>query len=275
MMKLGVRAHDFGKAEPDTLASAIYGAGFEAVQLAIPKAIAGIDSMADVTGDVLDRVGEAFRIRNVEISVLGCYIEPSLPDKEVRLAQVETFRRGLEAAKYLGVSLVGTETTRFDPDPANEPNREQAYQALLDSVRRMTEHAERLGVQIAIEPVADHTLHSAELAKRLLEEVDSDCVRIIFDPVNMILERTAVRQREIYRQFLDILGDRLCAVHIKDIVFEAGEKVWRNLGEGVVYYDDIVTWLHANLPNIPLLREHVKPQSAQIDIEAMRRLARR
>lgn len=270
-MKIGARAHDFGRHSESELPRIIKDAGFDAVQLAITKAIEGISSFDGVTTRLLENIRRSFAENNVEISVMGCYVEIGSTDKDERLREVDRFLTGLDHAKELGVSLAGTETTNFNPAPEYESGREAAYQGLKDSVLRIVEKAEKVGVQIGIEPVADHTLNSAALTKRLLDEVGSDKLKLIFDPVNLILSDTAKRQEDIYKEFFDAVGDKIAAVHMKDIVFENGEKIWRNIGNGIVNYDVIFEWLHLNKPDISLLREHVKMDSYKTDIEAMLR----
>ena len=97
-MKIGIRAHDFGCLPPVRLAEKMAAQGVEAAQLAIPKAIAGVESYAQVTDGLLREIGAAFREHHIDIAVLGCYIEPSLPDEAARKAQLDTFRLGLRCA---------------------------------------------------------------------------------------------------------------------------------------------------------------------------------
>ena len=52
-MKIGIRAHDFGCLPPVRLAEKMAAQGVEAAQLAIPKAIAGVESYAQVTDGLL------------------------------------------------------------------------------------------------------------------------------------------------------------------------------------------------------------------------------
>lgn len=272
-MIIGVRAHDFGKQEPESLASSISSSGFQGAQLALKKAILGIETDRDITPRVLERIAKAFLDSRVEISVLGCYVEPSIPDANERMEQVKRFKQGVENASFLGAPIVATETTRYPVGPEFESGREAAYLRLKDSVLRMVEQGERLGIDIGIEPVADHTLNSVELTKRLLEETDSSRLKIVFDPVNMLLPGDENRQESIYRSFLTELGNEIAALHMKDIVFENNEKVWRNLGSGIVAYDYIFEWALKNKPDIPILREHVRPDSSQIDLEFMRKMS--
>lgn len=274
-MRIGVRAHDFGRKAPDALARAVAGAGFETAQLALTKAVDGVAAFSDVTPALLERVRAAFDAAGVGIAVLGCYVEPSLPDRAERKRQVDNFLLGLEHAKALGVDIAGTETTRLDPTPENEARREGLYQCLRDSVLRMAEKAEKVGVGVGIEPVADHTLNTPELARRLLDEVGSDRVKIIFDPVNMILADTAGDQERVYANFLHLLGDRIRILHVKDVVFEKGEKVWRPIGAGMVSNAIVFDWFRQHAPNIPALREGARPESFTADCAALRALVGR
>lgn len=268
-MKLGLRAHDFGRQSAESLAASIAAAGFECCQLAPAKAIDGIEHFNDITDEHLENIREGFLRHNIEITVLGCYIEPSFTEQDKRLEQVEIFCTNLTNAKKLGVSIVGTETTGLSVDtPTAE--REKRYQLLKDSVERMVERAEKEEVFIGIEPVAVHTLNSAELARRLLDEVKSKWLKIIFDPVNLILPETVNNQLQIFQSVLDLLGNDIVAMHIKDIVIEGDKKIWRNIGQGVVDYSTIAEWLRANKPDMRLLREEVKPDSYKICMDAMR-----
>ena len=269
-MKFGLRAHDFGRQSAESLAQKIKEAGFDCAQLAPAKAITGIEHFNDITDKHLHDIGTAFSNHGVDISVLGCYIEPSLTDKDARLGQVEIFKTNLSNAKKIGSTVVGTETTGLD---INTPpaEREKIYQLLKDSVLRMAEQATKEEVFISIEPVAEHTLNSAELARRLLDEVNCKWLKIIFDPVNLILPNTIDNQTQIYNNVLNLLGNDIVAMHIKDIVIENGQKVWRNIGKGAVDYSQIAPWVKANKPNMPLLREEVRPESYKEDLDAIKK----
>ncbi len=272
-MKLGIRAHDLGRQSAESLPRAVRAEGFDAVQLALAKAVEGVANFADVNSTLLDRVRLNFASQNVEISVLGCYIEPSLPNSGERLRQVGNFLLGLEHARDLGVTLVGTETTHLAPTPENETRREKLYHLLRDSVLRMAEKAEKLDVDIGIEPVAEHTLNTPELARRLLDEVGSERVKIIFDPVNMLLADNADRQEEVFGNFLNLLGQDVRILHVKDVVFENGEKVWRPIGQGMVNQRFVFDWMRANMPDIPAIREDARADSFAPDLAAMREFA--
>jgi sugar phosphate isomerase/epimerase len=267
-MKVGVRAHDFGRLEVGELARRIKAAGFECVQLAPAKAIQNVEKFADITPRVLADISREFSAADVELTVLGCYIEPSVPDKDARLQNVKIFCDNLHHAKELGISVVGTETTHF-PIDATPEERERVYLLLKDSVLRMVEVAEKTGVNVGIEPVAEHTLNTPALTRRLLDEVQSDRLKIIFDPVNLLLPATFGDQQRIFAEAFDAFGEEIVALHVKDIVIEKNEKAWRNIGAGGVQYGQILPWLRQHKPEMRLLREGVAMDSYKICRRAM------
>jgi len=269
-MKIGVRAHDFGRNSIENIVKIITEAGFTCTQLAPTKAIEGIANFADITENHIEKIQTAFA--DLEITVLGCYIEPSVTDKETRLKNVEIFKNNLTYAKKLGVKIVGTETTHLDTNTP-QAEREKIYALLKDSVLRLAEHAEKENVFIGIEPVAEHTLNTPELTKRLLDEVNSNQLKIIFDPVNLVLPETISRQNEIFQQTFDLIGEEIVAVHIKDIVIENNQKVWREIGQGVIDYTQIMGWLLKNKPHVNMLREGVTRDSYENDLRVMLKMS--
>jgi len=270
-MKIGVRAHDFGRMPVNELAATIKNVGFDCIQLAPTKAIEGIGHFREITERYLDEIKSAVDGEKLEIRVLGCYIEPSLQDKDKRLEQVGFFINGLTHAKKLDIPIVGTETTHLNID-ASSSEREEIFQLLKDSVLRMIEAAERENIIVGIEPVAEHTLNTPELCRRLMDEVDSDKLKVIFDPVNLVLPSTVHRQQEIFKQSFELFGKDIVAVHMKDIVIEDEQKVWCKIGEGVIDYAFIFDWLKENKPDMRLLREGVQMDSYKQDLEAIGRL---
>jgi len=266
-MKVGVRAHDFGRHSADDLARIIKEAGFECVQLAPTKALVGVDGF-DKIEPYLDEIGTAFSKHDVEITVLGCYIEPSLTDDEERLKNVEIFKKSLSYAKQLGIKIVGTETTNL-PLFTAPSEREKVYQILKDSVLRMVEQAEKESVYVGIEPVAEHTLNTPELTQRLFSEINSKQLKIIFDPVNLVLPSIINRQKEIFNELFRLVGNEIAVMHIKDIVAEDNQKVWCNIGAGIIDYGYILDWVKRFKPDMRLLREGVEMDSYKQDLKVM------
>lgn len=262
-MKIGVRAHDYGKLPVETLIEAIRQDGFSNIQLAIPKAIEGIGGFDQITPGLIQKIKAVCQQEQVEISVFGCYIEPSLVDETKRQAEVDKFLKGIEYAKQLDARCIGTETTRFN---GTEEEREDAFQSLLKSVRTMVQKAEEVGIDIGIEPVAYHTLATPQLTKRLLDTINSPRLKVILDPVNLITVENIKNQESLWQECIELFGDKICAVHIKGIKVNSDNELEKSgLGECQVNFKSILREVITRDPEMPILREEAIPAIANLD----------
>ncbi|MDO4293457.1 MAG: sugar phosphate isomerase/epimerase family protein [Eubacteriales bacterium] len=266
-MKIGVRGHDYGKHSAEKFARILREEGYETVQLAIPRAIEGAESFADVTEELVDRIRSAFEKEQLEIGVFSCYMDLSSPDDEVRGRAVETFCRCLSLARQAGARMVGSETSY---ECLSRREKARRFPLLLDSLKRMTEEAERVGMTIGLEPVQDHTLESMDAAAEVLDILGSDRVRLIFDPVNLLRRPLEVNQEEYWRRCLELGGDRIAAVHMKDFVpGEDGRQLACPLGEGVMEYRLIREWMKGRT-DLPVMRDELDLAFAEKDMAYLR-----
>lgn len=264
-MKVGLRAHDYGKMPVDKLFKKISDDGFYEIQLALPKAIEGVNSLDDVDEDLLESIKENMQKYGISIAVFGCYVELGCLDEEERQKEVNRFLKGMDFAKYLGAKCIGSETTHLSMDTPEEERR-IAFEGLVDSVRQIVKKGEEIGLDVAIEPVARHTLNTPELTRELIERVPSEHLKIIFDPVNLVTETNLVEQETLWDRAFECFGERIVALHMKGIRFnEAGELEKANLNTNAVNFKRIISWLKTNQPEVPVLREEINPQEAEAD----------
>ena len=229
MITIGVRAHDFGTLPPEELAAAVALPGVSCIQLALSKAVSGVEKDPAILGPAGARsIRDAFSRRGVSIAVLGCYINPVHPDPSARNEALRRFEDHLRAAADFGCRIVGTETGSIEPDCSFHPDtaKESTFRALVDSVRRLARVAEATGpggAIVGIEAVADkNTISSAALMKRLLAEVDSPSVGVIFDPTNLVPNKGVKSQDSFLDECFAAFGDRIVAIHAKDYRMEEG-----------------------------------------------------
>lgn len=233
-MKIGVRAHDYGRHTAPELAALLKNEGYETVQLAIPRAIVGIESYEDITEALCEEIREAFEKQGVEIAVMGCYMDLGNPDEEVRTQAVETFKRCLRLNKILGARVVGSETAY---PHLSKLEKHRWFSPMMESLKELCDEAVRHDVWMAVEPVGWHPLEDVETAADVLRELDDDHVKIIFDPANVLERPAEVNQGAYWKRCLETLGGYIEAVHLKDFtVDENGAYVPKLLGEGDMDY---------------------------------------
>lgn len=231
----GARAHDYPGKTPAEHFTAIQADGMSTMQLAIPKSFG---AAYPIPQDLLDEIRQALQERDMCVTVLGCYINPALEEESERLAQVETYIKAMPAAHFLGAKCIGTETTRFIGTPEEH---KAAMDRLVDSMKRMAAEAEKHDVYIGVEPVSSHTLSRPEYVTELLERVGSDRIRIIFDPINLIMKSDMEDQPAFIRTCKETFGDKIVAIHVKDFRFnEEGRKAEAPMFEGEFDWETFV-----------------------------------
>jgi sugar phosphate isomerase/epimerase len=263
-MKIGIRAHDFGKLSPGELADKLAVEGIEAIQLAVPKAIEGVESYADISDALLEQMRTVFTERGITIAVLGCYIEPSLEDTKARLAQIDTFFYGIDCATALNAVCIGTETTAFSGD---EMKRAEQFGRLCDSIERMLKKAQPLGVTVAIEPVAVHTINTPIMAAKLLKEFSGSGLSMIFDPVNLLTPEKVLDQNRLWNESIVAFGESVKAIHVKDMTVKKGKFSPCLLGEGLIDYESVIApWFCFHNKNISILREGIQKENVRNEL---------
>lgn len=270
-MKIGVRAHDHGRMEIENMAARLRGEGYDAAQLALPKAFTGIRRYEDITAGHLERIRRAFEENQIEIPVFGCYMDLGNPDPVIRDQAVRTLKKCLPYSKEIGAKVVGTETAY---PHLNRQEKTQWYPYMVDSIKRVVEEAVRLDVKLAIEPVYWHPLENLEAVLDVMDQVgEPEHLRMIFDASNLLQFPDTTDQRAYWGEWLRYTGKYIEAMHIKDFYFDKnGGYCPAQLGEGVLQYDAVSEWLHENRPDMYLLREEMNPEKAQEDIAFMRKL---
>ena len=274
MIRIGCRAHDYGKHAPAQLAHILHEAGYTGAQLAMPRGIAGIEDFASITDEQLAAIAQGFAAEDVEITVLSCYMDLSAPDEATRLAGVENVKRCLGYAKRLGAKMVGSETSY-----ANLSDGEKALRRplMVDSLQRIAEEAVRQDAVFAVEPVAIHPLCSPEILAELLQAVDApQSIKVIFDPVNVFTAQDAqdaAYQAAHWNTWLTVIGPQLGAMHCKDCRIEPdGTKTLVGLHQGQMNYEPIINWLAAHAPETPLIRDEVLLEHAPNDVKILREI---
>lgn len=267
-LNLGVRAHDYGQGTPAEIAELIGQFDVSCVQLAPMKSFPCLtEASSQMTAGFAQTVRDAFARQQIQIAVLGCYINPIHPDKDEKELSLRRFERHLEYARDFGCALVGTETGSRNADCSFHPNNSQqdAYDELVESVYRLSKVAELNGVDIGIEPVAHHhIINTREKMLQLLEQVNSPRVKVIYDPVNLFPLEQADKQIELMKQDLQAFAPHLAAVHIKDFVIEQGIKTGDlPLGEGVFAFEYFIQWLSEHKPYIHSIFEATNPNNVE------------
>lgn len=266
MINIGLRAHDFGQGSPEDIAKKLGSYDITGVQLAPAKSFPIISEEAgQLSPGFGNYVRDVFQAQGINISVLGCYINPIHPDLEIREKSLLRFEEYLRYARDFGCAIVGTETGSRNADCTYNPEtqKEDAFLELIVAIKRLAQTAEKYGSVVGIEGVAhNHTIHNYELMVRMLEMVDSPNVQVIYDPVNFFPKDRCSEQEKLMDQAFDMFGDRIVAVHIKDFVTVNGQKEGDlPAGTGEMSHSHLLRLLKEKKPYIQAILENTSPEN--------------
>ncbi|WP_166238627.1 sugar phosphate isomerase/epimerase family protein [Paenibacillus turpanensis] len=255
-MSIGVLAHLCGKLPYQELAPRVGAQGFRHVQLALWKALSGIDfsKPGKLSPGLASSIAESFAENGVSISVLGCYVHMFEHDEEKRRFNIERFKELIRHARYFGAPIVAAETGVI----ADRPYNEQDWTILKDTMAELIEEAEKWGVIIGMEPADRHLIGTVPDLSRLLEEMPSSQIGFVFDPGNLITPANIARQDEIFEEAFRLLGNRIVACHFKDrILREDGTVDSVAPGTGHMNYPLIVERLKEYKPGVHIVMDAV------------------
>ncbi|MFC0213452.1 sugar phosphate isomerase/epimerase family protein [Paenibacillus chartarius] len=261
-MGFGSLAHLGGTMPLKALVEQLGGYGLDFVQLALAKAIGDIDtSNGKLSPGMANTIAEHFNRHGMRVGVLGCYIDMIHPDPVRRRHDLDRFKEHLRYARDFGTSIVATETSSLttyrDSDP--EAYLERGWQVLKQSVEELAEEAERWGVIVGIEPVAVHTVSSPQRMAQLLEEVPSNNIGVVFDPINLLTADNFAQRGQIVDDAFRLLRDRMVLVHLKDARVEGGQLIGGKPGDGDFDYAAFLKRLQQEKPHIDVSIENTGP----------------
>lgn len=262
-MRIGVRGHDVGRYNLEDLAFHMEEAGIRNVQLALKKSIIEFKVTKEtLTPGLARHIKETFAKHNVNVSLLGCYINMSHPNDEELKKLIDYFKANVRFARDLGCSLIGTETGALNEEYVDGPENhtEEAYERCLKSLKEMVAEAEKFGVMVAIEGVARHVLSTPEKVRRALDDVNSNNLQAIFDPFNFLTDDNYMKQDEIINKVFDLYGDRIVVIHAKDFVIEDGKVKQVPVGTGQFNYPLLLKILKERKPHIDIILEGTSPK---------------
>lgn len=269
-MRLGVRGHDVVHHNFEELVEKTNEKNLKSIHLALKKIKTGFQiTDGSMTPGMAKYFKSIFNKFNIDVSILGCYINLANPDDDELNELLKKFKEHIRFARDLGCSIVGTETGALNREYVYTPknNSEEAFQRTLNSIKVIVEEAEKFGVIVAIEGVSKHVINTPERMKRVLDNINSNNLQVIFDPVNLINEENYKNQDDLIKRSFELFGDRIVAIHVKDFLYEDGEIKLASIGKGSLNYKLLLSLIKERKPYIDVIMENTTEEDIDESIK--------
>jgi len=213
-------------------------------------------------------VGKRLEREGLRVPELGCYINLIPPDELQRRAAVDRIRSALQQAKAFCCPAVATVAGTRDPsgEPFWAAHPENftavAWVALCRSVEEILQTAEELGVDFCLEPLIHTPLNTVGTLRQILDEMRSERLKILFDPVNLITMDEYFRTGDFLKLAFDVLGDSIAAAHAKDTLLQRDRLTLHvdevRAGLGNLDYETFLRCMDGLPEDTPLAIEHLQ-----------------
>ena len=265
-MKKGIRGHDIRAEGLINIASSAREHNIGYLQLVLEKSIDGFKK-GDFTKEYADELKN--QLQDTEIAILGSYINPSNPNDLELSFDIEKFKEKIRYADILNPIAVGTETGIFKEGMTDS---EEAYQRVFETMKEIVNEAEKYDVNVGVEGVHCFVINTPQKMKRLVDDLNSDNVKVIFDPVNYLNINNYQNQDEMINDIFELLSDKICVLHAKDFVVENGEFKMTKPTEGMLNYQLIFEKMKDHNLDIPIICEEINEDEASIAFEKLEKL---
>ncbi|MBO5127585.1 MAG: sugar phosphate isomerase/epimerase [Clostridia bacterium] len=214
----------------DRLFGRIAELGFECVQFAFSSIAESeftptgrIEIPDKIPTAALDAAARSANRYHLPIEVINGTFNMAHPDEDVRREGIKRFALLTEAAEILGAKYISLcSGTRFAEhlwtySPDN--HTAGAWNDMLDTIQRAVELAERRNITLAIESEASNIIDTPENARRVMDEVGSDHLKMILDCANLFHIGRAHPEyvQETIAHAFEFFGEDIVLAHGKDI----------------------------------------------------------
>ena len=237
-MKLGIFAKTFARSSLEENLDAVRDHGFACTQYNL--VCAGLPTLPDTIDPALcRRIRDAHAQRGLVLAaVSGTFniIDPDIARRETNLSRLRVLAG---ACEDLGTSIVTLCTGTRAPDnmwqrhPANDSSG--AWREMVAVMRRIVGIAEETGVTVGIEPEVNNIVDSPQKARRLLDTLGSEQVKVIMDAANLFKAGTLSRMRDVLHEAFEHLGRDVVIAHAKDLS-QDGDAGHEAAGTGMLDY---------------------------------------
>lgn len=255
-MKKGIRGHDVSVKGLCKICKRCREFDIDYLQLVLEKSVDDFE-FGKFTEEYATSIKE--QLDDMKIAILGSYINPSNSNDDQLRYDIDRFKEKIRYARVLNPIAVGTETGIYKDGMTDS---EEAYQRVLSTFNELVPYAEENGVNVGIECVHFFVINTPEKMKRLIDDLNSDNVRVIFDPVNLLNINNYQNQDEIIGKTFDMFADRICVIHAKDFTVEDGTFKTAKQTCGELNYQLIFEKMKEYNLDIPIICEEIDEETA-------------
>lgn len=272
-MRIGIFAKTFVRPTLSETLDAVVAHGIDCIQFNF--ACAGLPSMPEkISPELVGQIQRELQQRSLSMGAVSGTFNMIHPDVAQRHDGLNRLAAMAGVCSILRTSLITLCTGTRDAEnmwrhhPANDS--EEAWKDLRTSILEALEIAERFQVTLGVEPETANVISSARKARRLLDEIKSPRLKIVFDAANFFHMGELTHQREILDEAFDLLGNDIVLAHAKDVREENGEMKHVAAGRGDLDWDYYLSKLREANPSAAVVLHGLEEREVNESVAFLR-----
>lgn len=246
-MKIGICSTDFEPATIDKLFRKVSSFGFNALQFSYVSI--GMDEIPEkISSETIEQLKAASKKYDVEIVAVNATFNLIDYDKERLKRNIKNVEVLCKANKMLGCKLLTLCTgSRSHENMWNwhkDNSTREAWDEMTENMGRVVDIARKYDMYLGIEIEANNVVTTPELARKLIDNVGYDKLKVIIDCANLFWAGKAYSKnaKQTIQNAFDIIGNDIILAHGKDIAESDGIE-FAPTGKGIVDYDLFINLL--------------------------------
>jgi len=198
-----------------------------------------IEIPGSIEPSTIRAIEKAAQKHDLPVMVINGTFNMAHPDEEIRKTGLQRMKILAQAARELGVKYISLCSGTFNRDSlwAYSPDNDtdDAWNAMYGTMERAVETAEKYGITLAIESEASNVISTPERARRLMDSIGSDKLKMILDCANLFHHGEAHPEnvKSVITRAFEVYGHDIVIAHGKDI--REGDGIdFCGTGDGIV-----------------------------------------
>lgn len=271
-MRLGIFAKTFARRDVGETLDAVKAHGLDCVQFNF--SVAGLATLPErIEPELTDKIRWEAANRGIELAALSGTFNMIDPLTERREDGLRRLRVLAEACARIEAPIITLCSGTRDPHDMwrwhSTNTAPDAWRDLVASMRQAAAIAQDWGIVVAFEPEAANVIYSASRARRLLDELESPHVGVVFDPANLVPRDNVARMSEIVEEALVLLEDAIVVAHAKDIARDEATG-FSPAGHGLLDFPEYVRLLRRSAFDGPLILHSLEEQHVDSCVALLR-----
>jgi sugar phosphate isomerase/epimerase len=219
MIELGIFAKTFKADKLGALLDKVKAHSLSTVQFNMQ--CVGLPALPEeIPGNLADQIGQIFREKEVGMTAVSATFNMIHPDTAIVEKGLHSFEQIAGACSAMGTSMISLCTGsrdvedkwRWHPDNALP----EAWADMTKTMRKLLELAEEYDLYLGVEPELANVVSTPAMALQLIDELETDRIKIILDPANLFEEASVGEIREKIAEAIELLAPHIALAHAKD-----------------------------------------------------------